>query len=193
MNQQTELTPDVAAAHEAVKLNNKMTELEIQEVAKSGKKHCKYGHLWCVTNTAIYLGRRKCIVCAENKLEELKGCANYAYEERALEKLKSGMPQSPFCQSCGNLLVKAKCAPCYTKLRRERYAEMIKQTYGRDVNVRVRGEREVKDLFYYMPKPKERGGTHAEWLANHGIKVKTAVSERRIDFNTPLEDEGDES
>lgn len=192
MNYPTKLTPEVAAAHKAAKLNNQMTEIEIKEVAKNGKKHCKHGHLWCVTNTAIYLGRRKCIVCAEAQLEALKGCANYEYERRALEKLKGGMPQSPFCQECGSFLVKAKCAPCYTKLRRERYAEMIKQTYGRDVNVRVRGEQETKDFFYYMPKPKALDGTHAAWLANHGIKVKPAVSTHGVDFTGPFEDGNDD-
>lgn len=184
----TKLTAAVAAAHKAARLNKTMIELEIKEVAKHGKKHCKFGHEWCEANTAIFFGRRKCIVCAEAKLEELKGCASYLSEQRALEVLKSGMPQSPFCQSCGGLLINAKCTPCYSKMRRERYADMIKQTFGRDVN--VRGLKVTKEFFYYMPK-QIKSGTHAAWLLDHGIKVKRPVTEEAVDFNV-LDDQEDE-
>ena len=190
--QTTKWTAEAVAAYKAVRLRRQMIEAEGNENPVRDRASCRNGHVWRDTSTAIYHGKRKCILCAEEKLEALVGCVSYLAEKRALERIKSGMPPPTSCQSCGSALIKGRlvkgnCTSCYNKLRRERYADMIVATQGRGVKIRG-GPRAVvakRGFFYYRPPPPQIG-SHAYWLMNNGIKVKV---EKQTDLSVDEDDE----
>lgn len=178
--QKTKWTAEAVAAYKQIRLRRQISEAEGSKNHPHDRASCKNGHVWRDTSTVIYYGKRKCILCAEEKLEALVGSVRYLAEKRALERIKSGMPPPTSCQSCGSALIKGRlvkgnCTSCYNKLRRERYADMIVATQGRAVKVcgGLRAVVGADGLFYYRPPPPQIG-SHAHWLAEHGVKAKRA-------------------